>query len=94
MRTVHINLPDGSLDKVEVKVPAGVDTGHKLRVRNRGGAHVPGGARGDLYLKIKVAPHPEYTRKAQNIEVERLVPLSVFLLGGTVTVTTLDESGP
>jgi len=90
MRTVHINLPDGSVDKVEVKVPAGVDKGHKLRVRNRGGANVPGGMRGDLYLKIKVAAHPEYSRKGQHLEVERFIPLSVFLLGGTVTVQTPD----
>jgi len=90
MRTVHINMPEGGVDKVEVRVPAGVDSGHKLRVRNRGGSNGPGGGRGDLYLKVKVAPHPHFTRKGQHLELESLVPISVFLLGGTVTVQTFD----
>ncbi|MBR58684.1 MAG: integrase [Myxococcales bacterium] len=88
-RSVRISLPDGSSDSVDVQVPAGVDSGQKLRIRGRGYPAGPGGPRGDLYLKVKVADHPRLKRRGQQIEVEALVPITTMLLGGEVTVEGL-----
>ena len=90
MRTVHINNAGGQVDKVEVRVPPGVNTGHKLRVRGRGAPTGMGGQRGDLFLRVTVAAHPDLSRKGNDLEMDASIPMSSFLLGGQVSVATLD----
>jgi len=70
--------------QVEVKVPAGIEEGNKLRLRGQ----APGG--GDLLVQVKIEPHPYFRREGNNISME--VPLSVFeaLLGTKIDVPTLD----
>lgn len=74
--------------KVEIKIPAGIGDGKKLRVPGRGVVG-PNGRAGDLYVVVKEAPHPNFKRKGEDLETEVLVPYTVAALGGHVEVPTL-----
>jgi molecular chaperone DnaJ len=77
--------------RIEVKIPAGVKTGSRIRVAGKGGeGH--GGASGDLYLVITVKPHPVFERQENDLFVNIDVPLTVAMLGGEVKVPTLKSS--
>jgi molecular chaperone DnaJ len=75
--------------KIQVKIPAGVETGSRLRVSGEGEAGLKGGPRGDLYVAIYVRPHEIFSREDNHITCE--VPISFVLaaLGGEVNVPTL-----
>jgi molecular chaperone DnaJ len=60
--------------RLEVKIPAGVDTGSKIRLQGEGLPGQRGGATGDLYLIVRVRPHPVFERKGENLYAE--VPVS------------------
>ncbi len=75
---------------VNVKIPPGVITGKKLRLRGEGGAGSNGAPSGDLYVLVKVEPHRLFTRSGDNIRVNAPVPYSTIILGGSVDVETLD----
>lgn len=75
--------------RLEVKVPSGVADGSRVRVAGEGGAGLNGGARGDLYLVVRVQPHQVYERKGDDLSSELCVPLTVAALGGEVEVPTL-----
>ena len=74
--------------KVEVKVPAGIRDGARLRVAGEGGKG--GGAPGDLYLRVKLLPHPIFVRNGDDLQLAVTVPLTTAVLGGEVSVPTLD----
>ena len=74
--------------KVEVKIPAGIADGKKLRVPGKGHAGVNGKA-GDLYVVVKWATHPQFKPIGENLEVEIAVPYTTAALGGEVRVPTL-----
>ncbi len=76
--------------RVEVGIPRGVAEGTRVRVPEAGGAGRGGGPAGDLYLKITVKPHPIFERHGPDLFVEVPVPLTTAVLGGEVTVPTLD----
>jgi curved DNA-binding protein len=82
--TTRILSKDGR--RLEVKIPPGVETGSRIRVAGEGGY---GGAKGDLYLRIKVAPHPRLSREGDDLHVEIPLDLYTALLGGEVRVPTL-----
>jgi DnaJ-class molecular chaperone len=77
--------------KLDVKIPAGVDTGSRVRVASEG----PGGGstdrsdRGDLYLRVTVLPHPSFQRQGDDLHVDLPLPVTVAALGGEVSVPTL-----
>src|SRR2546423_853574 len=77
-------------DSVEVRIPAGVASGSRLRVAGKGNAGAGGGTPGDLYITIRVEEHPFFKRDGDNIEVE--VPLTVAEagLGAKIEVPTID----
>jgi len=72
---------------LDVKIPAGVRTGQRVRVSGEG-AGGPAG-RGDLYLMVTVAPHPTFERKGDDIHLELPVTAPEAALGATVEVPTL-----
>jgi DnaJ-class molecular chaperone len=79
---------NGKVETIEIKIPAGVDDGKRIRVKGRG---QPGhGESGDLYIVATVQPHPYYRREGLDIYLE--LPLSVYesILGTKVQVPTLD----
>ncbi|MBI2866345.1 MAG: DnaJ domain-containing protein [Chloroflexi bacterium] len=75
--------------RLEVKIPAGVDTGARVRIAGEGTPGMLGGPNGDLYLLVTVHPHPLFERKGPDLYVEVPVPLVDALLGGEVKVPTL-----
>jgi len=83
---------DGGRISVDVTVPAGIESGKKLRLTGKGGPGPGGGAPGDLYVVVNVAPHPTFTRNGENLEVNAQIGLTEALLGTTVTVPTMDEA--
>lgn len=74
--------------RLEVKVPAGVRSGSKVRVAGQGSPSYDG-SRGDLYLVVKVLPHKLFERKGDDLYVEAAVPLVAAILGGEAKVPTL-----
>lgn len=81
-----INFNDESFD---IKIPAGINSGEKLRVRGKGKRH--GTQVGDLYLKIDASTNPEYERDGDNLIKTFNVPLYAALFGGKVSVPTLEK---
>jgi molecular chaperone DnaJ len=76
--------------KIEVKVPAGVDTGSRLRVGGEGEAGSRGGPPGDLYLVIHVRPHKVFKRDGDDIIVEMPISFAQAALGMELEVPTLE----
>jgi molecular chaperone DnaJ len=75
---------------VTVRIPAGVDTGSKVRVPGKGNAGRHGGPPGDLYILIEVSSHPVFRREGANIHVRVPVTVPEVTLGGKIEVPTLD----
>ncbi len=74
----------------EVRIPAGVDTGSRVRVPGKGNAGFDGGPAGDLYIVTDVEPHPVFDRKGDNIYVKVPVTFTEAALGAKVEVPTID----
>ncbi len=86
-----IRRPSGSSESgtLNVKVPAGITSGKKIRLSGQGKAGMGGSKPGDLYLEIAIAPHAHYRLEDKNIFLD--LPISPWeaALGGKVTVPTL-----
>lgn len=76
--------------KLEVNIPAGVDTGSKVRLSGEGQPGIGGAPAGDLYLVITVRPDPNFERRGDDLQTDLQVPLTLAVLGGEVPVPTLD----
>jgi curved DNA-binding protein len=87
MGTTRVLRVDGK--RLEVNIPPGVKTGSRVRVPGKGGARYTGGPRGDLYLKIKVMPHPTLERVGDDLYCSLSVDLYTAILGGLASVPAL-----
>ncbi len=76
-------------ERFDIKIPAGVNSGEKMRVKGKG--HAQSGRAGDLFLKINVASNPEYTRDGDDLIKKFDVPLYAALFGEKVTIQTLEK---
>ena len=76
-----------TIKRLEVKIPAGVSTGSRVRVAGKGQPGY-GGASGDLYLIVTVMPHQAFDRDGDNLNTTIAVPLTVAMLGGEIQVPT------
>ena len=76
--------------ELEVSIPRGVRTGSRVRVSGQGGPGVSGGPSGDVYLVIKLVPHPRFERSGDDLVGTVKVPLYTAILGGEAIVQTLD----
>lgn len=76
---------------VKVKIPAGVDTGHRLRIAGMGEPGERGGPSGDLYILIYVKPHKIFKREGTDIICNHSISYVKAALGGDTTVPTLEE---
>jgi DnaJ-class molecular chaperone len=75
---------------IEVDVPAGTESGKVLRLKGQGDASALGGAAGDALVQVEVRPDPDFTRQGQDVRVDVPISLPEAVLGGRVTVPTLD----
>jgi len=83
----------GQTQKTEligVRIPAGVDTGSKVRIAKKGNAGNGGGPPGDLFISIEVDPHPFFKRQGANIYTKIPITVPEATLGAKIEVPTLD----
>ncbi len=78
--------------KLRINIPAGVDTGTRLRVAGEGNAGLRGGPSGDLYVFLKVKSHPKLRRDGLTVISEVNVSYLQAILGDTIEVDTVDGS--
>ncbi len=83
-RTIQLN---GQTIKVTIK--PGVTDQQTLRVTGKGGSGSNGGTNGDLYITIKIAPHPEFQQKGNDLHCDLPVELYTALLGGKTQIKTM-----
>ena len=76
--------------KIELKIPAGVDNGSRMRLSHEGDAGVNGGVAGDLYVVVHVKPSLYYKREGINVFTKLDITPAQAVLGDTVTIRTLD----
>lgn len=96
-REFVIDVPgaDGKMtrERIEVKIPPGIEDGKRLRVAGKGHPGTAGGPRGDLYLRVRLRPHPQFERRGNDLVTEVEVPVWLAALGGEVQVRTLAGGG-
>ncbi|MEI6667864.1 MAG: DnaJ C-terminal domain-containing protein [Acidobacteriota bacterium] len=78
----------GHARTVDVRIPAGVADGSRVRVAGEG-EHGAGSA-GDLFLRVRIQPHPRFERKGQDLHITIHVPVTTAVLGGDAEVVALD----
>jgi curved DNA-binding protein len=78
--------------KIEAKIPPGVKTGSRLKLKGQGEPGLNGGAPGDLMLTIEIIPHERFLRDGDNLNLTLPVDLFTLLLGGKVTVAGIDRA--
>jgi DnaJ-class molecular chaperone len=81
---------DGHARTVDVRIPAGVNDGSRVRVAGEGEHGTGGAGAGDLYLRIRLAPHPTFQRKGADLHASVPLPLTTAVLGGEADVPTLE----
>jgi len=77
-------------EQLAVKIPPGVDTGSRVRVPGKGGAGSGGAAAGDLYIRIKVRPHPLLERRGDDLHMDLPITVGEAMRGAAIDVPTLD----
>ena len=87
-RRLSFNL-SGSQRSVDVRIPAGVGDGSRVRISGEGETGAGGAAAGDLYLRIHLTPHPTFERKGRDLYTHVAIPLTTAVLGGEAEVQTL-----
>jgi curved DNA-binding protein len=84
---ISLRRDGGKVETLNVKIPAGIEDGKKIRLRGQGEG-IQGGTPGDILITIHVAPHPWFTRRGNDLEVRVPVTLSEAALGAKVDVPT------
>ena len=87
-RTIELSGA-GRTRRVEITIPAGVADGARVRAAGQGGAGSDGASSGDLFVRVRILPHPRFTRDGADLREQVEVPLDVALLGGEIQVRTL-----
>ncbi len=87
-----VTTRDGKERTVDVRIPAGVKDGARVRAAGEGAAGHDGGHAGDLYLVVHVLPHSQFERRGQDLYVKVAMPVTTAVLGGEASVPTLTGS--
>lgn len=80
---------NGQARTVDVRIPAGVGEGSRVRIAGEGERGTSGAKSGDLYLRIRLAPHPKFERRGKDLYTRVSIPLTTAVLGGEADVETL-----
>ena len=91
MRRISITL-GGHARSVDVRIPAGVKDGSRVRAAGEGESGANGGASGDLFLRVKIKPHPVFERKGDDLYTKVALPVTTAVLGGEAQVPTITGS--
>ncbi len=75
---------------LSVKIPPGIENCSTLRLSSQGEAGIRGGRAGDLYIYVKIAPHPYFKREGLNIRYDARIPFTKAALGGEIEIPTLN----
>jgi curved DNA-binding protein len=81
---------NGQNEQLQVRIPAGVEPGQKLRISGKGGASSSGGPAGDLMLEISITNDPRFRREGKNLYTTVKIPFTGAALGTSVSVETLE----
>jgi DnaJ-class molecular chaperone len=76
--------------RLEVKIPAGVREGSRIRIAGEGNPGASGGTNGDLFLVVHMVPNPRFRREGEDLYTDVEVPVTRLVLGGEVEVPTLN----
>lgn len=79
VEALTIEVPDGGSRRIEVRIPAGITDGTRLKA-------------GDVFLRVKLLPHPRFERQGRDLTTPLTVPLTTAVLGGSAEVPTLSGS--
>ncbi len=90
--TIELARDGDRREVLDVKIPPGTDTGARLRLKGQGAPGHPGGAPGDLVIRVTVDPHPYYRREGRDLYVDVPLTTDEAILGARVEVPTL--TGP
>jgi curved DNA-binding protein len=91
MRRVAITV-GGHARTIDVRIPAGVKDGSRVRAAGEGESGTSGGASGDLYLRVKIKPHPVFERQGDDLYTKVALPVTTAVLGGEAQVPTITGS--
>ena len=87
-KSISVTPSGGHSRRLEVKIPAGVNDGSKIRLAGEGVAG-PGGKKGDLFLIVRLKPHHIFERRGDDLFEEMTVPFATAALGGEIQVRTM-----
>ncbi len=77
--------------ELEVKIPAGVENGARLRLRGQGEAAPLNGEPGDLFIDVRIKEDPRFVRRGKDLLTQETVPFATLALGGEIEIETIDE---
>ena len=89
LRRLSMQQVDGQPRTVDVRIPAGVTDGSRVRVAGEGEPGAGGAQSGDLFLRVHLVPHPVFERKGRDLYTKVAVPVTTAVLGGQADVQTL-----
>lgn len=89
-RNIQVTKPGAGTKTLQVKIPAGVRPGSRVRIPGEAASSPTGGPSGDLYLRVRLKPHPQFTLDGDNLISELQISPSLAVIGGEATVNTLD----
>lgn len=87
---LEVTISGGSNSHLTITIPPGVSDGARLRLAGKGHPSPSGGKPGDLYVLVRVQPHPQFTRNGSDLYVDVPITIAEAVLGGSVDVNTLD----
>ena len=79
-------------ETIKVRIPAGVDSGGRLRIPGKGGPGIGGGPPGDLWVTLRVRPHPFFQRDGSNLSLDLPITVTEAIRGADIVVPTLDST--
>ncbi len=89
-KQIALRDEDGSLNRVNIKIPPGISTGKKLRIAGKGQRGASGGQHGDLYIRITVLDHPVFRPEGSDLHMDKEIQFTQAALGCTIEVPTLE----
>ncbi len=89
-KVIRFRVPDGSEQSLQVHIPAGIDSGQKIRLKGKGMPGQNGGGAGSLLLEVTVQSKPGFERKGMDIYTTVEIPFETAVLGGETIVPTLN----